>query len=386
MQPASPLPRVVVAAMFHRSAGDHERQWHSRTLGYDSQRGGVGSLLSHDARVEALPTPPEHAARRDNVRETFQATGAAAPPVDSLAQFGRRGAGEIAQKARARGSEMDLAMHGIGAIEKPRRAPPPAHQQGSQMQALMSGESPPPGAALDDPFAHVRGGGRHRPAAQAYPTDPLALINADLGLSALDRQATNPAAPQPCHDSNDLVRSVNEAYDALMRAVTSAPREADGSFSDYTFVFDILQRHGFQLGTEGAGNLIASCDVQGGISFSEFLQCLGLAPPSRSDHAGIDTSQQAQEQQLSAAATAKAPLTWTAGGNFREEGPSQVQMPASSGTLRDLVRVPGGVSGANLELGRLLNGDLNRNARRSNLVREAEEHSPPARSTGGRIF
>jgi hypothetical protein len=361
--------------MFHRSIADHPRNWYSQTLGHDTEQGGVAALLSHNAKAVALQQQPEHAARKDNVRQSFQPYDGS--PVDpALSAYGRRAAGEIAQKARARGSEMDLAMHGVGSIAASKRTPHSGQQRGSQMQALMSGARPPSEEALDDPFAHVRGGGRRRVAAQTYPTDPLALINAGLG-SAAEPSLPSVRAVPPSED--DLAHAVNQAYDALMTAVTSAPRDADGSLSAYSFVFDILHGYGLQLGTDGAGTLIASCDVRGGIPFREFLKCLGLVPsmPATSSQSH---AQQVDEQQLPPAAPAPAPV-WTAGGN-KPNAPHA----GASGSLRDLAAAPGGLSGASVQLARLLNGSPSQNARRNNLAREAAQMSPAVGEIGGRIF
>jgi len=364
--------------MFHKSQGDNQRQWHSRTLGYD--KGGVGSLLSHDAPAITPQPQPEHAALRDNVRGTFRPDLQQGIPTDTAAPlYGRRATGEIAQKARARGSEMDLAMHGIAS--EARGGLGHAQGRGGDMHALMSGEPAATELALDDPFAHVRGGGRRRPAAQNYPNDPLAIINADLGRYQAPPSYGVPAGASSGATADDLVRAVNSAYDAVMHAVASAPRDPDGSLSDYGFILTILHSYGLDLTTDGAGTLIASCDVRGGITFDEFLECLGLAQPSGPPPATNERTQQTRHEPV---APASAP-TWTAaGGSDRLHG---LRAPATAAphTIRDMATV--GATSASLELGRLLNGDPRQNARRSNLANATTGgKSPRDGSTGGRIF
>lgn len=228
-------------AFLHRSAHDNPRCWESRRLGYDGSREAMKELMTYNS---APPVPSS--GRAPPARP---ATGVAGVLVHGSEQP------EVPSRGRrvcpsAPVSEMNALMHQVPLTSESRRRQHPAASGGTMADLLYQGEEDSATASAADPFAHCRGG--RKPATRPPP------------------QAT---------------RGLEEVYNELMEAVRTAPREQDGSLSEYSPLLRLLQSRGVELSTDAAGTLIATCDVRGGIEYEGFLACLrmGDGAPAAAD-------------------------------------------------------------------------------------------------------
>lgn len=170
---------------------------------------------------------------------------------------------------------MDAIMHGIDPQRKPNRPTDPK-AGGARMQSLLSGDSDAAEReAAADPFAHLRGGRQRVTGCQ--PADGLARSAASLAPSGGPRYG-QPASADQLTEHTPLAQRVGIAYDAVCRAVAAAPRDEDGRLSDYRPLLGLLEQASLPVTTDGAGTLIAIADVRREVTFSEFLECLGLVP------------------------------------------------------------------------------------------------------------
>ena len=320
---------------FHRSTHEVDRTWHSRTLGYD--RGGV--LLSHDAkRQDPPPLPPPSAV-------SLAFTGEPAPPDPKLLG-GHRAQSEVALRARRQGSDMDLAMHGVSSAAS-QTLRHHAQRRGAEMASLLSFEPPPAAAALDDPFAHVRVGGRRKAASQGRVSDPLALAVADVAAASaagVVRSGIGGGEGTGGIEAEDV--AMQAAYSDLMSAIDAA----GGECLEPEYVFRLLAVHHLKPhSVEGAAELIDAISARGSkLPPIEFARCMYRKAEPKS-----------QNRPPPALAPAPAPA-WTASA----PAPAPAPTPAGPKSIVELRKAAGGLTVANAELARLLNPERGETTRR----------------------
>lgn len=244
------------AAGFHRTAVDRSYAG-SRQLGYDS-RGGMSSILSHDA-PKPVAAPLSDRRGGSQVAAALNEQPAAAPSP---------------RKAQGPRSELDEVMHGIGRIEMPRGiAPAGRHQRaGGSMAAALQPEAQE-AAVEEDPFGCARNG-RGRRVAGGHASSELGAVDGFLPPKGTLPPARAPAAGGGEDDA--VHQQLAGLHGELQRTCAGLARDAEGALCDYRPLLAVLEAAGLRLGPDAAGTLIATCDVQGGISFEEFMQVIAM--------------------------------------------------------------------------------------------------------------
>ena len=133
---------------------------------------------------------------------------------------------------------------------------------------------------MDDPFAHHRKPKLHArdmgiaspPPAGGIPgTEDAANRQAVAAIEASERKVFEP------------LRAAHQA----LNAPQSAPRDGSGALSDYRPLLSLLTtEHNIKLNADAAGTLVATLDVQRGVSFEEFMEIIAMGlrhddPPAR---------------------------------------------------------------------------------------------------------
>lgn len=250
--------------------------------------------------------------------------------------------------AHPRASDMDQLMHGISAVEVSRREYNHKNRSGSSvMSALRPDDSEE--AEVGDPFAHMR----MRPKA--------------IGGVAAQPQAVQPTGNDP--RSNDPVFAQLSAVHAeLVRAAASAPRDASGAICEYSALLQLLQSRGLPLGADSAGTLLAHLDVNGTISFDDFMEVLasGMAPASEAAPAPAPSYRSQPPAREPIVVRANQPPALGYGGM------KEIRMPAAPEPVRtDVGALLGGrkvaTAATSAEIAALINPGVNQHARRSDL-------------------
>lgn len=234
----------------------------------------MGALLSGGDVVQ-VPPPPS------------QKTGVAAAMEQGPAPVAERR--PLRADSGVRPGETGAMSDTLGYRGKPeeptRRAPNPKHQGGSMLEMLQPDLAKGVEAGEVDPFAHARGGAARKGPTPNPPRSLLAAVGGDnFSIAGLSLGGTAPAAgaaPAAPVAEDPLHAQLVAVHAELLALVKGAARGAEGELLDYQPLLALLASHGIRLDPNAAGTLIATCDVQGGITFDEFMECLahGFAEP-----------------------------------------------------------------------------------------------------------
>lgn len=286
---------------FHNSSGDVARNYAGRgALGYDSKRGAMSDILGGGGNDFQEPVAPPVAPRDRgqnmaslmDYTQTNMAAGASRPAA------GRRQAPAVTNPAPSAMDEIIRGVGEMGADDKLYGLSKKKLDQryaGNGALAALRGEEAE--AGMDDPFAHHRKPKLHaRDMGIASPPPAGGIPGTE---DAANRQAV--AAIEA--SERKVFESLRAAHQALNAAAQSAPRDGSGALSDYRPLLSLLTtEHNIKLNADAAGTLVATLDVQRGVSFEEFMEIIAMGlrhddPPARPP-AGGGHPQQPQQQQF----------------------------------------------------------------------------------------
>ena len=253
---------------FHNSSGDVNRSFGgARTgIGYDSKKGAMSDILGGGSAPEVAPPPRARGGiaslmdhSRSNEVSVPSPTGKkhvpAPDPTGSAMKEAMRGVGAMG---------VDDRLHGLS-----RRAPSDPRYSGQGALSALRHEAEDAGA--DDPFR------QHRVRPKMHPRDAGVEMRAPPGGLPGTEDAAERAAKRALEDQEAAVRQhFALAHQALVAAVSTAPREPTGALADYRPLLALLATHNLRLNADGAGTLIATLDVQGSVSFQEFMEIIAM--------------------------------------------------------------------------------------------------------------
>ena len=315
----------------------------------------MASLLDHSRLSEAAEQPAA------GKRHTQQVVAPSPSAINEV----MRGVGSMG---------VDDRLHGLS-----RRAPQDPRYAGNGALSALQWEAPEVG--MDDPFAHARA----RP--KAHPRDNGANMPAPPGgLPGTEDAANRSAAAAIDAQERQVFESLSRAHSLLSAAVAKAPRDASGALVDYHPLLALLASNNLRLGADAAGTLIATLDVQGAISFEQFMDVIAIglqsdeppppAPPPQQEQQYIAQRHQAPPPPL-AAPIVRAPRADPAalqsakqapmGSAFASYLPNYPHQPKPVDVHNILGGARVGSAAGNQELAALLNGGAN-HSRRSELT------------------
>ena len=286
---------------FHHSDSDHKRSFAgSRAFTYESGRGGMSDILTHTnvetrapmARSGAgMASILDHATPSENAKPQFSSSML----PSNASQYTSAGMMDVMRGVGQMG--VDDALHGLG-----RRTLNQKHSGAGALAALRGEEAE---AGMDDPFAHTRGGAR----AKLHPRDagmevalPNMGIPGTLDAATRDVMAARAAGAPSKRGGPDepISAQLRNIHNELNQLAFSLEREAApedprmgvlGRLKDYHPLLDLLTSRNIRLNADAAGTLIATVDVEGGISFEDFMECVAMSfkgsekPPPPEGHA-----------------------------------------------------------------------------------------------------
>lgn len=127
-------------------------------------------------------------------------------------------------------------------------------------------------AGMDDPFKHARA----RPKLHARDMGVAAPMPAG-GIPGTEDAANRAAVAAIEASERKVFESLSNAHQALLAAARAAPRDGSGALIDYRPLLHLLAtQHSINLNADAAGTLVATIDVQGGISFEEFMEVIAM--------------------------------------------------------------------------------------------------------------
>jgi len=237
-----------MSAGFHRSSADNARSYTgSRAFAGRHEATSMNDILGGGNANDARPPPRE----MTGVGGILSGSAAAEPPRPMRVQ--------AAQAPRQ--SDMDELMHGVSKLDMPRRDYSQKNNRGSNMlSALRPDDSDAP--EVGDPFAHMR----TRPKAIGGP-------------------AQSTTQPGPPGADQDVFAALRAAHRDLSVAAAAAPRDAKGALTEYGSLLRLLQARNLPLNADSAGTLIAHLDVNGAISFDDFMEVIAEGMRSSSEPA-----------------------------------------------------------------------------------------------------